>query len=38
VEVAFSVGFNAQTHFSTVFKRFTGQSPARWKQECQRAA
>ncbi len=33
VEVAFSVGFNAQAHFSTVFKRFTGKSPARWKQE-----
>ncbi|MBR0692753.1 helix-turn-helix domain-containing protein [Bradyrhizobium lablabi] len=35
VEVAFSVGFNAQAHFSTVFKRFTGMSPARWKQEYQ---
>ena len=33
VEVAFSVGFNAQAHFSTVFKRFTGKSPAQWKQE-----
>jgi AraC-like DNA-binding protein len=33
VEVAFSVGFNAQAHFSTVFKRFTGTSPARWKAE-----
>ena len=33
VEVAFSVGFNAQAHFSTVFKRFTGKSPARWKCE-----
>jgi AraC family transcriptional regulator len=33
VEVAFSTGFNAQAHFSTVFKRFTGKSPARWKQE-----
>jgi len=37
VEVAFSVGFSAQAHFSTVFKRFTGKSPARWKQE-QRSA
>ncbi len=37
VEVAFSVGFNAQAHFSTVFKRFTGKSPARWKQEYQAA-
>jgi AraC family transcriptional regulator len=32
VDVAFSVGFSAQAHFSTVFKRFTGKSPARWKQ------
>lgn len=36
VEVAFSVGFNAQAHFSTVFKRFTGKAPAQWKQECRR--
>ena len=35
VEVAFAVGFNSQAHFSTVFKRFAGTSPARWKQECQ---
>jgi AraC family transcriptional regulator len=38
VEVAFSTGFNAQAHFSTVFKRFTGKSPARWKQERQSMA
>jgi AraC family transcriptional regulator len=31
-EVALSVGFNAQSHFSTVFKRLTGASPARWKR------
>lgn len=37
VEVAFSVGFNAQAHFSTVFKRFTGKAPAQWKQEYRRA-
>ena len=30
-EVALSVGFQAQAHFSTVFKRLTGQSPARWR-------
>jgi AraC-like DNA-binding protein len=35
VEVALSVGFQAQAHFSTVFKRFTGRSPARWKREYQ---
>ena len=28
VEVAFAAGFNAQAHFSTVFKRFTGKTPA----------
>jgi AraC family transcriptional regulator len=38
VEVAFAVGFNAQAHFSTVFKRFTGKSPAQWKQQVQYAA
>jgi AraC family transcriptional regulator len=38
VEVAFAVGFNSQAHFSTVFKRFTGKSPARWKGECQYVA
>jgi AraC-like DNA-binding protein len=38
-QVALSVGFQAQPHFSTVFKRLTGQSPARWRRarqcECQ---
>ena len=36
IEVAFSVGFNAQAHFSTVFKRFAGKTPMQWKRECQR--
>jgi AraC family transcriptional regulator len=31
-EVALRVGFQAQAHFSTVFKRLTGQSPARWRR------
>ena len=30
-EVALTVGFQAQSHFSTVFKRLTGESPARWR-------
>jgi AraC family transcriptional regulator len=30
-EVALTVGFHAQAHFSTVFKRLTGESPARWR-------
>jgi AraC-like DNA-binding protein len=32
VEIALSVGFQAQSHFTTVFKRFTGQSPLAWRQ------
>jgi AraC family transcriptional regulator len=40
-DVALSVGFQSQAHFSTVFKRVTGQSPARWRcairSECQNA-
>lgn len=31
-DVALSVGFQAQAHFSTVFKRLTGQTPARWRR------
>ena len=37
VEVALSLGFQTQSHFSTVFKRLTGNTPARW-QGVQRAA
>jgi AraC-like DNA-binding protein len=37
VEVALSVGFSAQAHFSTVFKRFTGSSPAQWKHAHRRS-
>jgi len=38
VQVAFAAGFNAQAHFSTVFKRFTGKTPAQWKQAMRCAA
>ncbi len=31
VDVALSVGFQAQPHFSTVFRRFVGESPHRWR-------
>ena len=31
-EVALSVGFCTQAHFSTVFKRFAGDTPARWRR------
>jgi AraC family transcriptional regulator len=32
VDIALSVGFQTQSHFATVFKRFTGQSPYAWQQ------
>jgi len=32
VEIALSVGFLAQAHFTTVFKRLTGDTPARWRR------
>ena len=32
VEIALSVGFMAQAHFTTVFKRLTGETPARWRR------
>ncbi len=31
-EIALSVGFQTQPHFTTVFKRFTGETPCRWRQ------
>ncbi len=31
VEVALSVGFQAQAHFTTTFKRFVGETPHRWR-------
>lgn len=31
VEIAFNVGFQTQAHFTTVFKRFTGVTPGRWR-------
>ena len=37
VEVALSVGFQTQSHFSTVFKKLAGDTPARW-QRTRRAA
>jgi AraC-like DNA-binding protein len=31
VDVALSVGFQTQPHFTTVFKRFVGRTPHRWR-------
>jgi AraC-like DNA-binding protein len=30
-QVAVALGFQAQAHFSTVFKRLTGETPGRWR-------
>jgi AraC-like DNA-binding protein len=30
-EIALAVGFCTQAHFSTVFKRIAGETPARWR-------
>lgn len=32
VDVALAVGFQSQSHFTTVFKRFVGQSPHAWRR------
>jgi transcriptional regulator GlxA family with amidase domain len=32
VDVALSTGFGSQAHFSSTFKRLTGQSPAQWRK------
>jgi len=31
VEIALDVGFQTQAHFTTVFKRFVGETPHRWR-------
>lgn len=40
VEIALTVGFQTQAHFTTVFKRFVGSSPHQWRSvnEVQRVA
>ena len=32
VDVALSVGFQSQSHFTTVFKRYAGQPPRAWRE------
>jgi len=31
MEIALTVGFQTQAHFTTVFKRFSGCTPRRWR-------
>jgi AraC-like DNA-binding protein len=31
VEIALTVGFQTQAHFTTVFKRFAGDTPYQWR-------
>ena len=31
VDIALSIGFQTQAHFTTVFKRFMGETPHRWR-------
>ncbi len=38
VQVALSVGFQAQAHFSSVFQRITGQSPGQWRRANRQAS
>lgn len=33
IEVALGLGFNSQPHFTSVFRRVVGVTPARWRQE-----
>jgi AraC-like DNA-binding protein len=33
VEVALAVGFQTQAHFTTVFKRYVGSTPHRWRRQ-----
>jgi len=33
VDIALSVGFQTQAHFTTVFKRFAGETPNRWRRQ-----
>lgn len=35
-QVAYSLGFNAQSHFSTLFKRFTGMTPSEYRNSINR--
>jgi AraC-like DNA-binding protein len=36
VDVALSVGFQTQSHFTSVFKRYAGQPPRAWRESLPR--
>ncbi|MFM0054453.1 AraC family transcriptional regulator [Paraburkholderia phytofirmans] len=38
VQIAFSVGFRSQAHFTSVFRKVTGTTPARWRKQAVLAA
>jgi len=38
VDIALSVGFQTQAHFTSVFKRYTGQPPRAWRESIGRCA
>src|SRR5882757_8322948 len=38
VDIALSIGFQTQAHFTTVFKRFVGETPHRWRRAAWDAA
>jgi AraC-like DNA-binding protein len=33
LDIALEVGFQTQSHFTTVFKRLTGTTPRQWRSE-----
>jgi len=38
IDIAHSVGFNSSQYFSTVFRRYTGQTPAEFRQNSRKAS
>ncbi|OTP67414.1 Transcriptional regulator, AraC family [Caballeronia sordidicola] len=36
VQIALSVGFHSQAHFTSVFRKSTGTTPARWQKQVAR--
>ena len=32
IDIALTVGFQTQSHFTTVFRRFVGETPSRWRE------